>query len=58
MDMAVIRYINNEPYQGEKLPAMKVDNPGVVMVLKGLQHRLIDTSKTKRENHPLGKSLH
>ena len=36
MNMTVIRYINNEPFRGEKLPAIEVENPGVVMVLKDL----------------------
>lgn len=58
MNMTVVRYINNEPYRGEKLPAIEVDNPGVVMVLKDLQHRLIDTPKGDFKNPAEGKFIH
>lgn len=58
MNMTVVRYINNEPYRGEKLPAIEVENPGVVMVLKDLQHRLIDVSKEDFKNPAEGKFIH
>lgn len=58
MNMTVIRYINNEPYRGEKLPAIEVENPGVVMVLKDLQHRLLDAPKSERRDRPDGKLSH
>lgn len=58
MNMTVVRYINNEPYRGEKLPAIEVENPGVVMVLKDLQHRLIDPSKNDTQDHTAGKFIH
>ena len=58
MNMTVIRYINNEPYRGERLPAIVVENPGVVMVLKDLQHRLLDAPKSERRDRPDGKLSH
>lgn len=58
MNMTVVRYINNEPYRGEKLPAIEVDNPGVVMVLKDLQHRLIDTPNSEFKKPAEGKFTH
>lgn len=57
MNRTVIRYINNKPCRGEKLPAMEVENPGVVMVLKDLQHRLKDPSDGL-ENQLPGKYIH
>ncbi|MCI9544407.1 MAG: hypothetical protein HFE93_09475 [Acutalibacter muris] len=58
MNMTVIRYINNEPYRGEKLPAIEVENPGVVMVLKDLQHRLLDAPKPETKGKSSGKFSH
>ncbi|MCI9224384.1 hypothetical protein I5Q82_07020 [Acutalibacter muris] len=58
MNMTVIRYINNEPYRGEKLPAIEVENLGVVMVLKDLQHRLLDTPKSEPSDRADGKFSH
>ncbi len=58
MNMRVVRYINNEPYRGEKLPAIEVENPGVIMVLKDLQHRLVQTSETKVSGEVAGKIRH
>lgn len=58
MNMTVVRYINNEPYRGEKLPAIEVENPGVVMVLKDLQRRLIDIPKNDSKDHSAGKFIH
>ena len=57
MNMTVIRYINNKPCRGDKLPAMEVENPGVVMVLKDLQHRLMDLPEGP-ENQIPGKYIH
>ncbi len=58
MNMRVVRYINNEPYRGEKLPAIEVDNPGVIMVLKDLQHRLVQTSGSEVPREATGKIRH
>ena len=50
---------SNDPlYRGEKLPAIEVENPGVVMVLKDLQHRLIDTPKGDFKNPAEGRFIH
>ena len=57
MNRTVIRYINNKPCRGDKLPAMDVENPGVVMVLKDLQHRLMDLPAGP-ENQIPGKYIH
>lgn len=58
MNMTVVRYINNQPYRGEQLPAIEVDNPGVIMVLKDLQHRLIHTGEKERKSMDTGKFVH
>lgn len=54
MNMTVIRYINNEPYRGEKLTDIEVESPGVVMVLKDLQHRLLDVPKPETKGKSSG----
>lgn len=38
--MTVVRYINGERLEGEGLPPVQVENPGVVLVLRGLRRRL------------------
>ncbi len=58
MNMRVVRYINNKPYRGEKLPAIEVDNPGVIMVLKDLRHRLVQTSESEVPGEATGKNRH
>lgn len=58
MNMTVVRYINNQPYRGEELPAIEVDNPGVIMVLKDLQRRLIRTGEKETKSVENGKFVH
>ena len=53
MNMTVIRYINNEPYRGEKLPAIEVENLGVVMVLKDLIRQSQNPVTGRMGNSPI-----
>lgn len=58
MNKTVVRYINNQPYGGQPLPAIEVENPGVLMVLKDLQQRLLRTGEKETQSVGTGKSVH
>ena len=48
--MTVVRYINNEIYEVEKLPPMEVKNPALIQIIRDVQLKAIEQNDNMKEN--------
>ena len=48
--MTVVRYINNEIYEVEKLPPMEVENPALIQIIRDIRLKAIEQSENTKED--------
>ena len=48
--MTVVRYINNEIYEVEKLPPMEVENPALIQIIRDIRLKAIEQIENMKED--------